>query len=483
MDSLFTIVRLDEGIYIQTTDFIYLYKGNEYQQLYSFYNGTNDKSINELVTFLDLFWLITEGSPNNSYVPVNIPYIENLVPIYGSFSNGILVDKQELNYIAEHTYAKEKSLIIGTLTDDKPKYKLPSNILGNILQYKDKFIVRGRNNDSALICLDSTLSEVWRTPLKSSQCAMRGLPCSPEIYQDIVYVNMPEDPVYQPATQPKKIPMDIGAFSADTGEPIWKDTLPCNTRNADLHGSEVFIACDYFIQIRDVKTGKVIWEMAPFWAEDEIPNLLYPLNEQDLLLNFQFKNKALILNRTDKSIKQVITLPEKSYYCFGTTDQPIKVSDTQWLWTVEFTNPIANARNSGVVTIDLDNNQTKEHTAQIKPRPNYTLKGKKMEHGEKEYFLDMSHHDLDEVIRYCIIVIKNFAFEKGRYGFPTKPDRKHNGKIHVAIDRASLDTDKSEQELLSALATIKKATEDKFSVSRLKAGNNKNEFDVRIQLV
>ena len=56
----------------------------------------------------------------------------------------------------------------------------------------------------------------------------------------------------------------------------------------------------------------------------------------------------------------------------------------------------------------------------------HKLKGKTAESGEKEYFLEMTHHDLDEIVRYCIIILSNFVHEKGR----AAQSSKHNGAIY-----------------------------------------------------
>ena len=119
----------------------------------------------------------------------------------------------------------------------------------------------------------------------------------------------------------------------------------------------------------------------------------------------------------------------------------------------------------------------------IKPRPEHKLKGKTVESGEKEYFLDMKHHDLDEIIRYCIIIIKNLAHDKGRIGLPNKPDRKHNGKVHVTIDKSELVTDKTDDEINESLYAIKAITEHTLKKLNITAGNKKDDFMVDIKLV
>ena len=292
---------------------------------------------------------------------------------------------------------------------------------------------------------------------------------------------MPEHAYYQKTPTP----MDIGAFCAKTGQPLWSDTLPCCARNADLHGSEVYIASDQFLQIRDVPTGEVVWEMLPFWSDDESPCHLYPLSENDLLVNFQFKNFAWVINRSDNSIKQTITLPEKSYYCLSTTSLPTKVADNRWAWEAEYTNFTQNTRNSAVVTIDLDNSQPEDAEATIKPRPKHKLKGKTVENGEKEYFLEIDHDNLDEVVRYGVIIIKKCAHNKGLgCAYPRlKPDRKHNGKIHVKVKKKSLNTDKTDAEIMTALADIKMLCEYTFQTLNIRAGKGKGELVVDIELI
>lgn len=475
-DSTSWLYCFEDKVFLKTNNYIYEQLGGSWQPVYCIFYESEDKYIS---SFANSFWLLKKEK-NNVALHCIDSNKEKYKKLKGSFqSNSILFNKNLKNYIGIWQSNGDRGLAVGSLYEETPSYFIEGRFFNGVKQYESNFIVRGIGDNNALICLDSSLNEVWRTPLKYDDGAMRGLPCNPEIYNNVIYVNMPDWPRYQK----KPTPMDIGAFSADTGEALWSDTLPCCARNADLHGSEVYIASDYFIQIRDVTNGEVVWEMEPFWQEDEVPCHLYPLDKQDLLVNFQFKNKALIINRNDKTIKQLITLPEKSNYCFSTTRLPIKLSETRWAWSLGFTDFKQGTRNSGVVFIDLDNDQPNEVEAVIKPRPEHQLKGKTVESGEKEYFLSMKHNDLDEVIRYCIIIIKNLAHDKGRIGLPNKPDRKHNGKVHVTIDKSALVTDKTDDEINESLYAIKAITEHALKKLNITAGNKKDDFIVDIKLV
>lgn len=470
---------LNQQVYYLTRNNIYKQQERAWLPLYGYIKSSEK---NNLSFFAENFWHFQSTKQGNDYSSINIDKDDkNYYQLANCafLSDRLLFDQNNKQYVGVGYYNKVEGLILGNLQKQKPSKLVEGDFFSDILQYGDYFIVRGGSDDSALICFDHSLNELWRTPLAYSSRAMRGLPCYPEIYQDIVYVNMPENAFYQKTPTP----MDIGAFCAKTGQSLWSDTLPCCARNADLHGSEVYIASDQFLQIRDVTTGKVVWEMLPFWSEDESPCHLYPLNESDLLVNFQFKNFAWVINRSDNSIKQTITLPEKSYYCLSTTSLPTKVADNRWIWTASYTNFTQNSRNSAVVTIDLDNNQPEDAEATVKPRPKHKLKGKTLENGEKEYFLEIDHDNLDEVIRYGVIIIKNFGHDKGCAYPRLKPDRKHNGKIHVKVKKKSLNTNKTDAEIITALADIKMLCEDTFQSLNIRAGNGKGELIVDIALI
>ena len=176
-------------------------------------------------------------------------------------------------------------------------------------------------------------------------------------------------------------------------------------------------------------------------------------------------------------------MPEKSYYCLSTTSLPTKVANNRWTWTASYTNFTQNTRNSAVVTIDLDKNQPEDVEAAIKPRPKHKLRGKMLENGEKEYFLEIDHNNLDEVIRYGIIIIKKFGHDKGCAYPRLKPDRKHNGKVHVKVKKKSLNTNKTDVEIMTALADIKMLCEYTFQTLNIRAGNGKDELVVDIELI
>ena len=467
----------DEQVFYQTRDSVYKEVNNTWSLLYR----RNKKDYeHDLVARCNLFWL-TSGKNNvwsSTLLKFESNEIEGVTNVNGSLYGSELLNNQ-LDYVANEIVNEAECIVLGNLKSANPQKIVACDFFAKIINYKETIIVRGRNDDSALICFDHHLNELWRTPLQYSRGGLRGLPCYPEIYKDIVYLNMPEYAFYQETPTP----MDIGAFCAKTGQSLWSDTLPCCARNADLHGSEVYIASDQFLQIRDVTTGKVVWEMLPFWSEDESPCHLYPLNENDLLVNFQFKNFAWVINRSDNSIKQTITLPEDSYYCLSTTTLPTKIADNRWAWEAEYTNFTQNSRNSAVVIIDLDNSQPEDAEATIKPRPKHKLRGKTVETGEKEYFLEIDHDNLDEVIRYGVIIIKNFGHDKGCAYPRLKPDRKHNGKIYVTVKKKSLDTDKTDAEIITALADIKMLCEDTFQSLNIRAGNGKDSLILDIKLI
>jgi hypothetical protein len=469
----------NDQFFYRTRNNIYKKKDSAWQPLCGFKNETEESY---RAFFAENFWNVQTAEQGNNYSSIHISKDEESnyqLLDCKSLSGLLLFDRINKQYVGAGYYNKVEGFMLGNLQEKTPIKLIEGDFFNDILQYGEYFIVRGRSDDSALICFDHSLNELWRTPLAYSSSAMRGLPCHPEIYQDIVYLNMPENAYYQKTPTP----MDIGAFCAKTGQPLWSETLPCCALNADLHGSEVYIASNQFLQIRDVTTGQVVWEMLPFWSEDETPCHLYPLNEQDLLVSFQFKNIALVLNRADNTIKQTITLPEKSHYCLSTTSLPIKISDNRWLCGGGYTHFTQNTRNSVVVTVDLDNSQPAVVEATIKPRPKHKLKGKTVENGEKEYFLEINHSDLEEVIRYGIIILQNFGHDKGTHMPPFKTDRKHNGKIHVSVIKKSLITDKTDEEVNEAVSAIKVITEHSLQSVDLKAGNGKDNFVIDIELI
>ncbi|WP_077338236.1 hypothetical protein [Pseudocolwellia agarivorans] len=494
---------VSDELYIRTRNYIYQqHEGKWLPAQNRFSLGDHQ----ELRYLFNSFWSKYEENNINmySYLPIQSKPYKDVNTLQGLFLEGVLLDENRLDYIALEVINRKDFLVIGNLKEPEPSKRILFSLMDTITQYNNHVIVRGIFENASLTCFDKNLTKVWETPLEYSRNGRRGLTGEPQLFDNIIYLNMPERISHQKIPTP----MEIGAFSADTGEALWKDTLPCCVRNADLHGNEVFIASEYFLQIRDVTTGNVVWELEPFWEADEIPHHLYPLSGNDLLINFQFKGKALIIDRVSKIIKQTIIFPEKSGYCFTTLSLPIKLSNTQWFWDTEFLHFTQNSRNSAVVTIDLDNTnnitQGSDSPAEIsqkntlsegdtestilhtdvilKPRPKHKLKGKTVESGEKEYFLEMTHHDLDEIVRYCIIILSNFAHEKGRAGQSSKPDRKHNGNIHVTINKAAIVTDKADSEVKKHLQNIKVVSEHTFERLDIKSGNN-SEFLIDVQLV
>jgi len=461
--------------------FAYILKENDWVLQYCVDLSNNECNA---VVFADEFWVdYEEGEkvkrPINLYRGGQYDFDAQTY----RFLEGGIVFSDGITYVAFAGHAEDWYLVSGILNESEPRNKIKSRFFPGLQQFQKDIIARSEEpDDPALYRFDNALNVIWKTPLSSNQEGVRGLTGAPQLFEDVIYLNLPDQVKYYGPT-----PMAIGAFSAETGEPLWTKTLPCCVRNADLHEGEVYIASEFFLQIRDVRTGEITWELEPCWDEGHIPCHLIPLNGEDLLINFQFKSLAWILDRETKTITQRIHFPSGSGYCFSTMRWPQKHGKNRWLWSTEFVLFTHNMRNSALVTIDYDEAAPPQvdTTVGAKPRPKHTLKGVSLESGEKEYILTIDHDDLDEVVRYAMIILQNFAHEKGRCaGISSKPDRKHNGKIHVEVIRKTLDTmDMKEDEVLERLNLIKLLTERRLNSVSFKAGNKKDKFSIDVALV
>ncbi len=375
----------------------------------------------------------------------------------------------------------ERVLCTGSLSESSPSNIYEGDFFTDVINYKSSIIVRGQRGNSSLFCFDEHLNKLWENSLENYDEGLRGLRGKPQLYDNIVYLNMPKEVSYKS----ELAPMAIGAFSADTGVLLWEQILPLCVRNADLVDDKVYISSEAFLQIRDVRTGAIIWEMEPFWGENEIPCNLIPLSGNDLLVNFQFQPFALVVDYKTQAVKQTIRFPKGSPYCFSTLCLPKKLGENRWVWSTEFQNFTDNTRNSGLVFIEFDESfEDDVNCIEVKTRPPYKLTGKLNDSGEREYYLAMSHGDLDEIVRYCIIIIKNLAHDKGRCGLPNRPDNKHNGKVFVQINKDALQIlAKDEAEVLQKLSLIKTITENSLNELGFKAGNKKDTFLIDVELV
>ncbi len=128
-----------------------------------------------------------------------------------------------------------------------------------------------------------------------------------------------------------------------------------------------------------------------------------------------------------------------------------------------------------------DNSQPKQVNVELPQRPPFWVSRLTMKNGEHEHLVTISHNNLDEIILYGTIILKEILLEVCNQIDPRKSDDKHNGKLHFVVDPEPL-LEGIRDSAISKLQVIAERISwhaDRYGKT---AGKKKKPFKVLIEL-
>lgn len=196
-----------------------------------------------------------------------------------------------------------------TLTLPEQRYVCSSN---DAVVFGNKLIIN-EHRPKQLFSLNAQREKTGRQT-SSNNSFGRGFTADTQLCGELVIINMAHRNDYDEVA-----PMDIAAFKAASGERVWQLTLPYRARASQVFAEKLYIIAEQGLTLLDANTGEQLWEMPPFWHDEEIgdtkaqsdtwatqsqrvPCLFYPLNEQYALLNFLFEGRCCIIDMETKAL-------------------------------------------------------------------------------------------------------------------------------------------------------------------------------------
>lgn len=332
-----------------------------------------------------------------------------------------------------------------------------------------------------LFAYDLDLNKKWQ--ITTEKRCFSGVPNSmdaPQYYQacDLVIINFGEHDT------PERGEFEINAYKAETGALVWQQIVSTSPSCSHLSGDKVYVCVEDELIILAAATGEVLHRVSHQLNEpsDGYPpvNFMYPY--QDKLLLVSPKHGLVQLRTGDcKTILQNIHVPLP----YTTSFHPPVLHDDKVYFSLTHANSFNNTMKGGVLVLTQNNtiecNADEMVEAEIEARPPMGITLVKDELRHDVYQVTIDHDNLDDIIRFSTIALKEVAFRYGKYSSATETNKNHQGQLLLKVNSQKLNM--SHDELSQKLAIIKQRVEGNLTSSRVKAGDGKNSFVVNIELV
>lgn len=375
-----------------------------------------------------------------------------------------------------HFY-RVKSRRIHGLEQYDSSFKLVKKIEGRfsyLTQSAELLFVLKRDG---LVAYDLDLNEKWQVTTEKS--CFSGVPHSidaPQYYQasDLVIINFGEN------NTPERGEFEINAYQAETGDLVWQQIVSITPSCSHLSGDKVYVCVQDELIILAAATGEVLHRVSHQLNEPEdgrpAVNFLHPY--QDKLLVVSPKHGLVQLRTGDaKTILQSIHVPLP----YTTSFHPPVLHDDKVYLSLTHADSFDNTMKGGILVLSQVDVAEKFVEANIEERPNTVIEFVQNTEGEDVYQVTFSHDDLDDLIRFSTITLKEIAFKHGNYESSTETNESHHGKLLLKIDAQKVNL--NNEELSQKLAIIKERVEANLVSSGVKAGDGKSDFVVDIELV
>ncbi len=327
-----------------------------------------------------------------------------------------------------------------------------------------------------VVCFDHELTEAWR--VKSNKNLYSDAIAGPQLFKNLVIVNIGEK------SEPPRGEFELNAYHTDNGNLVWQQVLETSPASSTLVKDKVYVIVDKRLLVIDAATGSIEVEeqhgFTPFNADTNIyKGAVYPMG--DNLLCLSPPDRMIQIRSSDaKDILQTIRIPG-SYTV--KTDQPIRYEGKYYLplTHIDF---MYNGMSGAYIVLTEDANAPEDHTAEIEARPDFYISTiNEHETGNDIYLVTVSHNNMDELIRFSTIALKELACDRGAYQNPPNRNKNHKGVVELVIDPAPLEhMKKSTEELMQELHVIKERVERWLQDMQVYAGDGTSPFVINIDI-
>lgn len=375
------------------------------------------------------------------------------------------------NFIGVSLWEKE-GVFLSTIDGEVP-YFIEGKFFNGVSRSKKFIYVRKRSGE--ILCLDELLSIIWSVGVEK-KCFSDSINQSPQYFKkaNLVIVNVGEKP------DASRGAFELNGYNADDGQLVWSIEFKSTPCTSSLIEDKVYVIVRDKLAIVDAATGKIDIEIDHNFTPFDIDTKTYKGSA------YPFGNSLLTISPSDRKLEmrtkdglvilQTIIVPEP----YTPKLEPFVIFGEKAYLPLKHIDFLDNTMKGAFMVLVPDENAPAELEAEIEARPPMSVDLITNSTGESVYQVTIEHDDLDDVIRFSTIALKETAFKHGSYETSTETNPDHHGQLVLQAKVESLAMD--EAELLEKLAVVKERAERNLKDTGVIAGDGKSNFVVDIQL-
>ena len=357
-----------------------------------------------------------------------------------------------------------KYLFILNFTKNKVK-----KLIGYFSNYAcDGFNIFSRDVDGQLICNNMSFEEQWRVSLKKERFKYWGNEI--QLYKNLVILNVGEDPK-------KRRDADITAFSKVDGNVVWIKNVTREPDSCNIIDDAVYITVDNQMIVLDAETGDVrVDEQMGFSGGRGVELAILFTDGKNLIALSEGTATIKIFTLDGKTLVQEFKVPTP--YTPSYKYLPVLHEDKIYVdLTVDF-NLVA-AMHAMLILSPVKEGE--EPIIKTEERPPFTKETIKMGKGKaiKHEYVYTTHHDnLEDILRFTPIIIKEAACLKGSQMYTTdERDKKFNGKFTLIVDPTHLPEDAEKK-----IREMAEENEKYLNEMGIYSGDGKNTISIKVEM-
>ena len=387
-----------------------------------------------------------------------------------SFAKAFFVGNNIVNYITEND---ERIIYIeDCITGEKTKKN--GRYIGYAYDNESLYFRGVFERQKCLICMSQDALDIkWTVKLEKDLHPQSFQ--KPMLYGDLVILNHGAD-------RKSFRQAEIAAYSKKDGCLVWNrilsDDYSCKANNCLLVEDKLYWTSMGRIYILEASSGKILVD-EPTGAPKEYFDVNATIEtvwaDGDTIFLLNYRDKQIKLLSPDaKDVLQIIKIP--GGYAPDLGQWPTKIDETYYIKVVPTDSIITGAKYGLLELKKTYGNENPGPIIKIADWPQHSVEVNTIA-GEEEYLISVDDDDIDRVINYGEILLKETAFKKGKHFWDNETTRNHkfNGTIRFTTDRTRFSFD-IEDKLQSM---CKRALEELGDM--VVAGNGKSDIEFFVE--
>jgi hypothetical protein len=307
--------------------------------------------------------------------------------------------------------------VVDTRSNEIQKHA--GNLHLGVVATPDRIVVRDR--EKGLVCLNYDFQEFWKIPFEKRCYA--GAFSAPQEFKDLIILNVGE------IQELPRGEFELNAYRIEDGSLSWQVILPTTPNCSNVMGDRIYISVKDRILVVEDANGKVLVDV-PHQLGNDHKHFLYPYKDV-LIAASESAARINVFSKDGQKLLQELSIPDPlSVLSHWIPDE----ADGKLYIVLSPRNMLLRETSAALLELTPDASQPAKLTPELPPRPPFVVSRLTKKNGEHEHLITVSHADLDEIILYGMILLKEIILEVASVVFVRKRDQKHNGNLHFVVD-------------------------------------------------